>query len=197
MLRMTTFDFSDFTDEAFAAYLAGFTDGEGYIGIEPTTRKGVSVVRIILANCVPEVLRGIQARLGYGAIRSQQFKPHWRERFTLSVTNMRDCESFLRTTLPYLHILHIKHGVALDALKRIEEARTKQAAKAKRNDAIRAAAQSGERRKDIAVRFNLSPQAISRICEGHRWPSEQSRVAKLRKRDERGLFAPIKHSPSP
>lgn len=185
---MDTYDLGQLSNEAFAAYLGGFTDGEGYVGIEPTNRKNVSVVRIVLANCVPEVLRGIQARLGYGAIRSQKLKPHWRERFTLSVTNMADCERFLLLTLPYLFI---KQDTARLALARINQAREKPLQIRERNNEIRALAAAGGVRRQIARRYGVSPQLISRICEGHKWPSEQSKIAKLRRRGPDGLFLPI------
>lgn len=183
--------FSNFTDEAFAAYLAGFTDGEGYIGIESTTRKNVSVVRIVIANCVPEVLYGIKERLGFGAIRSQKLRAHWRERFTLTVSNMKDCESYLNIVFPYLHI---KKDVATKAFNLIEQARQKYLSLQSRNEEIRKSAAAGEQRKSIAERFKVSPQTISRICEGHKWQSEWSKYGSHRKRDDRGLFVPVIHN---
>ena len=182
--------FDQMTDMEFAAYLAGFTDGEGYIGVEPTTRKNVSAVRIVLANCVPEVLRGIQSRLGYGSIRSQTLKANWRERYTLSITNLGDAERFLSIVYPYLFI---KREAADAAYLRIAEAKQNHLGRQIRNDAIRAAAKEGQMRKAIANQFNVSPQLVSRICEGHDWPSERSRVAKTRKRGTDGLFLPIEH----
>lgn len=180
-------NFDMFSDKAFAAYLAGFTDGEGHIAI-PQSHGGFSGVRITLANCVPDVLRGIQQRLDYGSIRSQQQKENWRERFVWVASNIRDCEHFLHLVYPYLQIKRQDADNVLARIAAINERRTSVDA---RNYAIVEAARSGERRKDIAARFGISPQLVSRLCEGHNWPSEISRIAKSRKRDPQGRFTDL------
>ncbi len=184
-------DFDTFSDDAFSAYLAGFTDGEGYIGLENDKKSKKTFVRIIIANCVKDVLVAIQQRLGYGAIRSQKLKENWRERFTLDIANLADCENYLLKVRPYLKI---KASIADEALDRIGKSRQRVLDRYARNEAIKAAALSGEMRKNIAKRFNLSPQAISLVIEGHKWPSERSRIAKARKRSSLGRFAPIQHN---
>jgi hypothetical protein len=158
------------SDTSFAAYLAGFTDGEGYMDAPPH-----GGLRIILANCERDVLEAIRRRLGYGVIRSQQQKPHWRERFVLVISSAADCESFARLTLPYLII---KRRPALAILAKCEEWRNVVASYEERNHLIREAIAAGEVQKEIAARFGLSQQAISRIKLGHTWPSEKPKSAR-------------------
>ncbi len=162
-------DFDDWTDEAFAAYLAGFTDGEGHVAMPST-----GGVRVTLANCEEAVLRGMRDRLGYGVIRSQQQRPHWRRRFVLIFQNAADCESFLRMTLPYLHI---KRASAIRVLAMCDAYRASLNEFNERNRQIRSALSAGERGKDIAARFGISPQTVSRVKSGHSWPSERPKNA--------------------
>jgi hypothetical protein len=180
--------FKNFTDDQFAAWLTGFTDGEGYIGVAPTARKNVSCVRIVIANTVEETIRAIQKRLGYGAVRSQKQRENWKRKYTWSVSSLQNSERFL---IFVYNFLTIKKDAADRAFARIEEAKDNFRRRAERNAAIIAAAKSGEYKKDIGARYGLSPQCISMICEGHKWPSEASRVAKVRRRDERGLFVAV------
>ncbi|MDA8115718.1 MAG: hypothetical protein M0Z43_13490, partial [Acidithiobacillus sp.] len=109
-------DIAEFTDKEFAAYLAAFTDGEGNIGFERPDKvhRHQFFVRITLANCVPEVLRDIQSRLGYGSIHSQKQRENWRERFVFVVSNLADCERFLLTVHPYLQIKLAEANIALE-----------------------------------------------------------------------------------
>ena len=154
----------ELTDREFAAYLAGFTDGEGYIGVRARDN-----VAIVLANCVPEVLEWIKARLGYGAIYSSQQKPHWRRRYVLKVSSAVECRDFLLRTQPYLLI---KAEKATLALARIHEMQMGMDALDARNRQIVRLATSGRRHKDIAHRFGVSQQLVSRIIRGSKWPSE-------------------------
>ncbi len=176
-------DFSSFTEEAFAAYLAGFTDGEGCIYIKQPS--GYGACRVTLANCVEEVLIGIMDRLGYGSMKSQQQRGNWRERFTFDVYNAKDCERFLLLVRPYLKI---KADQADAALQRIADQYSRTAGRLARNAAIVAAANNGEKRRDVAKRFGVSPQTVSRLCEGHNWPSERSDYAKRKQRNNKGQF---------
>jgi hypothetical protein len=176
-------------EEVFNAYLAGFTDGEGYLGANQP--EGM---RIILANCVPDVLRDIQARLGYGSIKSQKQRDNWRERFTLDISNMCDAYNFLTRCRPYFQI---KAVPADEMLRRIASCRAAHDAIIARNAAIVMRAEAGEMRKALATEYGVSPQLISRICKGHKWPSERSRTAKRRKRDKFGRFTEPYHLASP
>jgi hypothetical protein len=160
----------DWSDIEFAAYVAGFTDGEGWMAAPPE-----GGLRIVLANCERIVLERMRDRLGFGAIRSQIQKPHWRERHVLVISNATDCETFLRMTLPYLII---KRRTAEAMLTRCDEWRAAIAAFNERNRLIREAIASGERQKDIAARFGVSTQTVSRIKLGHTWPSERPKNAR-------------------
>jgi uncharacterized protein YerC len=173
-----------FSDEAFAAYLAGFIDGEGYIGIESAPR-GLGSVNITIANCEVSVLESIRERLGVGAIYSQQQREHWRRRYVLKIGNAHDCRLALRIVRPYLQI----KGEAADAmLEHVEVMCARIANRADRNRQIVELAASGMKRKDIAVHFGVSAQTISRVCNGHDWPSEMNRVAQSRNPNKLGQF---------
>ncbi len=153
-----------FPDDVFAGYLAGFLDGEGYI------QGSGDGVRIVLANCEVHILEEIRDRLGFGAIRSQQQKAHWRERFTLVFFNGEDVEAVLRLTRPYLRI----KGQAADAaLAKIDAWRENVRLRQERNAGILEAIKAGEVQKSIAARFGVSTQTVSRIKRGHLWPSEK------------------------
>jgi hypothetical protein len=178
--------FESFTDDQFAAYVAGFTDGEGCIYLP--YKPGYGAARVTVANCVKDILLAIRSRLGYGTIKSQRQNPAWREKFTLDIYSANDVERFLLLVRPFLLI---KASQADDALNRIAMQKERYAIRKARNAAIIQAAQNGEMRKVIAARFRVSAQTVSRLCEGHKWPSERKHIAKLRKRDSRGLFVPI------
>lgn len=172
--------FDSFSEEAFNAYLAGFTDGDGYVGC----KLGMGV-RITLANCVPEVLYAIQERLGYGRIKSQHQKPHWRERFVLDIANMKDASDFLARTRPYALI---KREAMDKMLDHISANRAKHQAIVNRNEEIRKRAASGEMREAIAHEYGVSSQLISRICKGLKWTTTRSQIAQDRRRDAKGRF---------
>lgn len=183
-------DLSQFSDEAFAAYLAGFTDGEGNIDYERPDKtprnNNKNYVRITLANCVESVLIGIQQRLGYGVIRSQKQRENWRRRYVFIAQNQRDCEKFLLMVRPYLQI---KGEDADTALERIATTKQRRQEKCERNDAMWTMARAGASRKQIAAHFKVSPSMVSRICAGHHW-NQRSESAKKRKRNDAGYFLP-------
>lgn len=177
------------SDVEFAAYLAGFTDGEGYIGVERHGRRNRSgLVRITVANTHGPIISAIRERLGFGYVRSQKQDNRWKLKWTYNVTSLSDCERFLMIVFPYLVV---KRAAADRAFERIREAQAMHRKKRDRNAAVIAAAMSGKMRKIVAMEFGISPQMVSRICCGHRWPSERRRIAKHRKRDARGLFVRI------
>lgn len=149
-------DFAGWSDEAFHAYLAGFTDGEGYVQSDVSSGG----VRVVLANCVRPVLDGMRDRLGYGVIRSQQFRPHWQERHLLIIANARDCEDFLTRVRPYLHI---KAESADAVLARVALYREVHEERLARNRAILAAVAAGETGKSVAARFGVSAMTVSRL----------------------------------
>jgi hypothetical protein len=54
----------DWSDEAFAGYLAAMIDGEGHIEI-----PGTNAVRVRIANTVKPTLGAMALRLGFGRAR--------------------------------------------------------------------------------------------------------------------------------
>lgn len=176
------------TDREFAAYLAGFTDGEGYIGCEPA-KHGRPIVRIAIANTDIRPLQFILDRLGFGKIRSQQQQANWKVKYCWHCSNLSDAEKFFDVCQEFLIV---KVEAVTKARARIAEAKARHLHRTTRNEEIKAAVKNGEgNRKEIAARFNVSPQTVSRLCEGHKWPSQQKELASTRHRDSRGLFVPV------
>jgi hypothetical protein len=172
--NLVMMSFEALTDEAFNAYLAGFTDGEGYIGIDYSG----SIVRIITANCVPEVLEAIRSRLGYGHIKSQQLRPHWRRRYTFDASNTRDCWDYLHRIQPYARIKAalVEVGIAKIADRYAELERRRM-----RNEAILAALDAGETQEVVGRRFGVRQSTVSLIKCGKRG------------QPRRGTLLPITH----
>jgi hypothetical protein len=170
-----------FSDEAFAAYLAGFTDGEGWLGVTPHG------VRITIANCELQVLEQIRDRLGYGTIKSQHFKAEWRRRYVLDIANYEACSDFVRRVRPFFQI----KGPIADAMlaKAARKTRERERMEA-RDEAVRNAARDGTLQTEIAKRFGMSQQNVCRILRGHDWPSNRGRAARRRKRNSTGQFLP-------
>jgi hypothetical protein len=160
------------SDSEFGAYLAAFTDGEGWLAAPPE-----GGVKIILANTHLGVLTAMRDRLGFGVVRAmtQVQNPRYLPRYILAIQNARDCEEFLRLARPYMII---KTDAADAILTRCADWRQAVGAYNERNRQIRAAIAAGERQKDIAARFGVSTQTISRIKLGHTWPSEQPKNAR-------------------
>ena len=167
---------ADLSDEAFAAYVAGFTDGEGHLEVHPS-RAGV---RIVIANTNRDVLEQIRNRLGEGRISQRHSvydKPHYLPRFVLVFDDGLSCGRVLDRIRPYLQI---KADPADVILARIAEWHALIRQGAERNRLIREAIERGEKQTNIAQRFHTSKQTVSRIKLGQYWPSE-------RPKDLRGL----------
>lgn len=180
------------TDDQFATYLAGFTDGEGWIGYQKDRNGKKCAIGIAIANTHKESLEFIQTKLGFGYIDSQKFKEHWKRRYCLKIRNMSDCLKFLEIIKPFSII---KANIINEAINFIKQRMVYWQGIAERNNKIVNLAKDGWLRKDIAKHFGVSPQLVSSKCEGHKWPSEMSKFAKKRKRDSRGLFMPIHNAP--
>jgi hypothetical protein len=180
------------SDVEFAAYVAGFTDGEGYVGLAKNRLGKEADTRVTLANCNREVLEFIQERLGYGSIRSQQQKAHWRKKYTLNIASHDDVRSFLLMIQPYLIV---KREIATTVLAHIEDRmeqwRIAAIDKSLRWNSALAMAGEGLSRSDIMKALKCSSQWISLVCRGHMWPSTRGATARKRKRDARGLFVRI------
>lgn len=162
---------ADFPDVAFAAYLAGFLDGEGSIEIHPQECG----TRIRIANTFKPVLDGFHARLGIGRVEKyhrpagKNFQPL----FAFSVSNAHDCRTVLTLTRPFLHVKAERADYALAVIERMQQRMNDLDA---RNREILAAINAGEMQKDIGRRFGISPSLVSRIKLGHTWPCEIARL---------------------
>lgn len=90
----------------FWAWLAGFTDGEGSIGLGIYRKLNRYAPRLTIVNTNRSVLEEIQRELG-GSIDHRQLKIHWKPsfRWTLQYTKAVCCLEFL---LPHLRIKQIQ-----------------------------------------------------------------------------------------
>lgn len=105
-------------NEKETSWLAGFVDGEGYIGIErqrkkETTKQAASLLYhpyLIIANSNCNVLKFIKEYVGYGHIYEVQRKKsklsHNNEKpaFQYKLTKMDKLEPLLFVLHPYLHL---------------------------------------------------------------------------------------------
>ena len=149
----------EWDDAAFAAYVAGFTDGEGFMAAPPE-----GGLRIAIANTELGVLEQIQKRLGFGTIRSQK-AAHGatREIYAYRVQNVLDCEKFLRIVRPYLII---KAAVADAMLDRCELFRQAVEERKVLGLQIREALLTEKNMSEIARRFSVSATTVGRIKSG-------------------------------
>ena len=86
------------------AYIAGFVDGEGCIGIHQW-KKGSFInrsIRVILTNTDPSVLRWIQDVYG-GSLRCTNPVKNWNIRWELCLSS-RKASAFLVDIQPYLRM---------------------------------------------------------------------------------------------
>lgn len=155
---------SEFTQEEFAAYLAGFIDGEGCVWIS----KSFGHVELNLANTHLPVLEEFRERIGFGSIAWQQQKAHYKKRYVLTFKNLESVRHVLEIARPFMHIKAGKADQAIaiakdhDRLARIID---------ERNDAVRLAVAGGEMQKHVANRFRISQQSVSAILHGDKWAS--------------------------
>ncbi len=113
----------DFSDDAFAGYLAAFLDGEGCIEIN-VDECGV---RLRLANTYRPTLDAMCARLEMGRVEEYRGRsaPHHKRIYCYAVSSAPDVERFLLIVRPYLTIKTEKADRALTIIghqrKRMEE----------------------------------------------------------------------------
>jgi hypothetical protein len=82
------------------AYLAGFFDGEGCIGIYRSGKTGQMVLRVNLVNTNDIVIRIIQSIYG-GCISIQQHQSNWKPAYSWCASG-RQAREFLKDVGPYL-----------------------------------------------------------------------------------------------
>ena len=166
-----------FSDEAFAAYLAAFIDGEGSIILHQVRYN--HFVRVIITNTHIGVLESIVRRLGCGTIyRRNPGSLGKKPMFQLYFDGLDVNERVVRLARPYLII---KAHLADEAMKIFEDRKIEMESRNNRNSDILADINSHAlSQKEIAKKYGLSQQMISFIKKGKYWPSKQ-RPRKQRK----------------
>ena len=94
------------------AWLAGFIDGEGYIGItrqrkKENRRQSASLIyhpSLIISNSNLKVLECIKKFIGYGCVHKQRSKPDQKPGFQYKLAKMDNLDIVLRTVQPHLRI---------------------------------------------------------------------------------------------
>ena len=96
------------------AYIAGFIDGEGYIGLEFREHNGIRsdlTPRIVISNSDKKILEWIQQKFG-GYISQRQENPKWKISYKLRFNSQETINLLLAT----YKFLRVKKGQALLAL---------------------------------------------------------------------------------
>lgn len=94
------------------AYMAGFIDGEGCIGIRNGgSRKSIKIIRMHITNTNEEILRYIKDKIGFGSIycgvAEGQYNNRDKARYVYEVSQ-RQCYAVLKEVLPYLRIKRLQ-----------------------------------------------------------------------------------------
>lgn len=156
----------DWSQDAFAGYVAAMIDGEGHI-----ERIGTWSVRVRIANTIKPTLDAMCARLGIGRVIEYRgrVEKHHKRLFCLEVANARDIRALFDLCG---HFIHMKRDQMEDALCITD--RVLRAVKEidDRNRAILdEIAKGGKRQAHIAREFGVSPQLVSYLKKGHTWGS--------------------------
>lgn len=154
----------NWSNDAFAGYLAAMIDGEGHI-----ERTGTWAVRIRIANTVKHTLDAMQDRLGFGRVieyRGRE-KRGYRRLFCLEISNARDVTATFDLCGDFIHMKRDQMDDALLISRRVLADISEMDA---RNRAILAEVAKGERTQSaIAKDFGVSPQLVSYLKKGHTW----------------------------
>lgn len=155
----------NWSDEAFAGYLAAMIDGEGHIEI-----PGTNAVRVRIANTAKPTLDAIAARLGFGRV-TEYARPadrNYKRLFCLEVSSVADVARLFSICGRFIHMKPDQMARAMLVIDRVA-AETERVDR--RNASIRTAIAAGDVQTEIARKHGVSPQLISRIKKGHIWPS--------------------------
>jgi DNA-directed RNA polymerase specialized sigma subunit len=167
----------NWSDEGFAGYMAAMIDGEGHIEIISDYS-----VRIRIANTVEHTLHAMSTRLNLGKVY-EYTRPqgkNFKRLFCLEISNCHDVKSVFDLCGGYIH----KKKDQMDAAIKVVDRVLSEAGKLDdRNRAILAFINQGLKQKEIASRFGISQQLVSRIKSGHTWASNKIRhLGRLQKR---------------
>lgn len=172
--------FDNWTDDQFAAWLAGFFDGEGciYLGNKKATAFEVSV-----SNTNRQVIEGIFERVKVGYLMEITFKNNdWNTKYTWRVRRFEDCNYVLNIMVPYLVI---KKDKALEGIRRYNAAVESKRNLDLRNATIIEMAKAGMRQVDIAQEFGLTQTAICAIVKGRSGTGKKTRnLTQMRRYEE-------------
>lgn len=160
---------AQWSDDAFAGYVAGMLDGEGNIEIHPDECG----IRVRIANTFRPALEAIANRLPYGTIEEYARKGNLRRLYNFRVSNAHDCRELLTLTRPYLII---KAAAADAALGVIAAMQARMDALDDRNRRVLAELSKGRLQREVAVDFGISQALVSRIKSGHLRPTEIARL---------------------
>lgn len=172
----------DWSDDAFAAYLAAMIDGEGHIEIIASCS-----VRVRIANTIKPTLDAMRDRLGFGRV-IEYARPagrNYKRLFCLEVSSAAEINKLFAVCGRFIHMKPDQMAAAMEIVGRV----LAEAGKIdNRNRAILAAIKSGRVQNEIARAFGVSPQLVSHIKKGHTWSSVISghRARKLAKTFPRG-----------
>lgn len=143
--------FDTWTDDQFAAWLAGFFDGEGCIQVP---KVGIDVS---IAGTERAVIEAIQTKLGVGTITEVTYdRPEWRTKYHWRVRNYPQAQMVLRMMRPFLTI---KAAKADEALVRTAAWGTKRSNLAERNRRILELAAEGMPYNQISKMFGLDSRS--------------------------------------
>lgn len=182
--------FTDWSDDRFAAWLAGFFDGEGCIHLP---KSGVGI-ELSIANTVPDVITAIHKRVGLGIVTKIEFAGvSWKTKYHWRVRNYPEADAVLRMIRPHLVIKADQADAAVAFIApKIEERR----AMARRNAEIRQLSADGWKQRAIAERFEISVRSVQQVLyrtdERQPWqPRRETDGRFLRRSTQRHLKAKV------
>ena len=105
--------FENWNDDQFAAWLAGFFDGEGCVYIPQTPG-----IELSIANTNREVIEAIHRRLAIGIIMEVTFDQEgWKTKYHWRVRTYDEAYALLKIIRPYLTIKASKADQAIEIIQ--------------------------------------------------------------------------------
>jgi hypothetical protein len=178
--------FTDWSDDRFAAWLAGFFDGEGCIHLP---KSGIGI-ELSIANTVQAVIEAIHKRVGLGIVTRIEFSGvAWKTKFHWRVRNYPEADIVLRLMRPHLVLKADQADAALSVIApKIEERRKMM----ERNTTIRRLRAEGWKQRDIAEHFGICVGSVQQVLyrkdERQPWQSRKATDGRfLRRSTQRHL----------
>lgn len=146
---------SKWTDEQFAAWLAGYFDGEGCVYLP---KNGVGV-ELSIASTDGDVIAAVHKRLGVGIVTRVEFsEENWKTKYHWRVRNYPQCDKILRMMRPFLTI---KAGKADEALAKTTEKLAVVSERVERNRRVLEMLESGMSQREVGELLGMTQQNIS------------------------------------